>query len=472
LADTPTTEAKGLGSAARPLTVAIVGSGPAGFYAAEHLLRQSLSVRVDLLERLPVPFGLVRFGVAPDHQRIKQAARAFERTAQHPGFRFFGNVDVGRDVTHAELLEHYDQVLYSVGSAADRRLGIPGEDLAGSHSATSFVGWYNGHPDFRCDPFDLGCERAIVVGMGNVALDVARVLVRDPEELGETDITSYALQALRESRVREVVVLGRRGPAQAAFDLSELQDIVGLKGVSVRVRREEIAPALDLPDLDSTKRKLVEFLMQLAETAPPASERRVSLRFCVSPVEVLGKDGRVDAVRLEQNDLERASDGSTRARPSGRFDVEPAGLIFRSIGYRGIALPGLPFDERNGIIPNAGGRVTDGPNGPVCERVYVAGWIKRGPTGLIGTNKADAKDTVAKMLEDLPALDPNRAAPGIEATLQRRGVRAVSFAEWQILDELERRAGQRSGKLREKFCSVADMLGALADALPKASAKG
>jgi ferredoxin--NADP+ reductase len=452
-----------VGSAERPLRVAVVGSGPAGFYAAEWLFREKgQHVEVDLFERLPSPYGLVRFGVAPDHQRIKRVVLAFERTAAHAGFRLLGNVEVGRDVTAAELAEHYDQVLYTYGSATDRRLDVPGEDLAGSEAATAFVGWYNGHPDFRDHHFNLGTERAVVVGMGNVAMDVARVLVRRVEELAKTDIPEYALEALRGSRVREVVLLGRRGPAQAAFDQAELEDIATLDDVSLSVHDPKSVEDIPTDELSPAARKNVAYLKLLAERPLQVRTRHVVLRFLASPALLSGEEGRVGAVKVERNALIRRGDGSYGARGTGEHELLPTGLVLRSIGYHGVALPGLPFSEQTGVIPNVGGRVTESTGGPVLPFVYVAGWIKRGPTGLIGTNKDDAKHTVENMLADvaeLPHEKPPRAA--IDALLAERGVRVVSWADFQKLDALEVEAGKARGKVREKFCSIEAMLQAL-----------
>ncbi len=462
---TPAPPALKVGSAERPLRVAVVGSGPAGFYATEWLFREKqLHVEVDLFERLPAPYGLVRFGVAPDHQRIKRVVLAFERTAAHAGFRLLGNVEVGRDVSPAELAEHYDQVLYTIGSATDRRLDVPGEDLAGSEAATAFVGWYNGHPDFRQRQFDLGTERAVVVGMGNVAMDVARILVRSVDELAETDMPEYALNALRESRVREVVLLGRRGPAQAAFDQAELEDIATLDGVSLSVHDQNSLADVALDELSPAARRNVTYLRLLAERPLQVRARHVVLRFLASPAELVGEAGRVTAVKVEKNALVRRADGSYGARGTGQHELLSAGLVLRSIGYQGVPLPGLPFAEETGIVPNVAGRVTEGTGGTVVPFVYVAGWIKRGPTGLIGTNKDDAKHTVESMLADLPALPVEKPArSAIDARLAERGVSIVSWEDFRRLDALELEAGKALGKVREKFCSIEAMLRALSE---------
>lgn len=444
-----------------PLCVAVVGSGPAAFYSADFLLRHHTThVEVDMFERLPTPFGLVRFGVAPDHQSIKRVIAAFERTASHPNFRFFGNVEVGRQLPTDVLLAEYHAVVFATGSATDKRLGVPGEDLLGSVPATAFVGWYNGHPDFQSQVFDLSNERAVVVGMGNVAMDVARILLRSPAELAETDITHTALSTLRQSGVREVVLLGRRGLAEAAFEQSELSDIAELAGVAVSVEGDLTPPEPEA--LSPAARKNVAYLRQLAAAPSQHAERRLRLKFQASPVEILG-DERVRAVKVERNVLSRSSDGSVSARGSGELDEIPCGLVLRSIGYRGVSIAGVPFDERRGVIPSELGRVLDA-DGHVVPGLYTAGWIKRGPTGLVGTNKADAKETVEALLADAPLLQVTHApcdAERIVHRLRELGVRTLNFADWQRLDALELKAGLAVGKVREKLVDIAAMLQAL-----------
>jgi ferredoxin--NADP+ reductase len=434
---------------------AIVGSGPAGFYASEFLLRAGLAV--DLYERLPAPFGLVRYGVAPDHQSIKRVAAAFDRTAKHPKFRFRGNVDVGHKLSVLQLRRSYDAVVLAYGAAADRKLGVPGDDLLGSHAATAFVAWYNAHPDFVSQRFDLSNERAVVVGMGNVALDVARVLIRSPAELAETDIYGPALLALRESRIREVVLLGRRGAGQAAFDQGELADIVALDGVSVSVEGDTNFTPRE--DADHATRKNLEYLATLPRTAA-ADKRRVRLRFLASPAELVGSAGKVEALRIEENELVDAG-GSVSARGTGRFERLDTGLVIRSIGYRGTGMPGVPFDDKRGVIPNQAGRVLT-ENGVTDPGLYVTGWIKRGPTGLIGTNKACAKETTDQLLADLAALPkPAHEISAVDAVLADAKVRVVSYDDWRGLDATELERGKLAGKLREKLPSVGQMLALL-----------
>jgi ferredoxin--NADP+ reductase len=432
---------------------AIVGSGPAGFYAAEFLLRAGL--RVDLYEKLPAPFGLVRYGVAPDHQTIKRVAAAFDRTAKQSTFRFRGNVEVGSAVSVEELRSAYHAVVLAYGASSDRRLGVPGEDLLGSHAATSFVAWYNSHPAHRADRYDLSSERAIVVGLGNVALDVARVLVRNPDELAGTDISGVALAALKESRVREVVLLGRRGPAEAAFDQGELADIVALPGVEVTV---EGATNFTVPEgADAASRKNVEYLATLPRTPSGRAERRVRLRFLASPAELLGEGGRVRAMRIEENELV-VSGEKVQARGTGRFEELSTGLVIRSIGYQGLPILGVPFDAKGGIVPNACGRVL-GPDGAPLSGLYVTGWIKRGPTGLIGTNKACAKDTVDVVLAEVAGLaEPAMELDALDALLTERGTRVVDYDAWRKVDAVELERGKALGKVREKLANVEDML--------------
>src|SRR5688500_9797484 len=385
---------------ARPLRVAVVGSGPAGFYAANALLSADPPAEVDVLERLPTPWGLVRLGVAPDHPKLKEVSRAFERTAQRPGFRFVGNVELGRHVTHDELAARYDGVVYAVGAQSDRRLGIPGEDLPGSWAATEFVAWYNGHPDFQELPFDLDVERAVVVGAGNVALDVARMLALTREELDPTDTTDAAIEAISSSPLREIVVLGRRGPAQAAFTTPELKELGELAGADVVVDPTELE--LDPASLGSLEgntnaTRNMEVLREFASRKPTGKPRRVVLRFLVSPVAIVGEDA-VEGVEVVHNELV-ADGGRISAQATDRRETIPAGLVFRSVGYRGVALPGLPFDPARGTLLNDGGRVLDESGTPLAG-VYCAGWIKRGPTGVIGTNKKDETETVQILLED------------------------------------------------------------------------
>jgi ferredoxin/flavodoxin---NADP+ reductase len=447
-----------------PLRVAIVGSGPAGFYAAGALLDAEVQVEVDMIERLPTPWGLVRLGVAPDHPKLKSVSRAFERIAARPGFRFFGNVEVGRDLSHADLLRLYDAVLYAVGSQTDRRLGIPGEDLAGSWSATEFVAWYNGHPDFQDLSFDLNVERAVVIGNGNVALDVARMLALTPEELAPTDTTDPAITAIGESTIREIVVVGRRGPAQASFTTPELQELGDLAGADVVVDPAELeldsASEAGL-EHDTNARRNMEVLRGFAERQPAGKAVTLRLRFLLSPVALHG-EGAAELVELVRNRLEE-KDGCMVATPTEEHERIDCGIVFRSVGYRGVGLSELPFDEKRGTVRNEGGRVLDS-DGEALARVYCAGWIKRGPTGVIGTNKKDATETVAHLLEDVQAgrvvHKDESTAEAIDALIADRGIRAVVYSGWTSIDELERAAGEKLGRPRVKLRSWDELLDA------------
>ena len=437
------------------LRVAVVGSGPAGFYAAGTLLGADVPVEVDLIERLPTPWGLVRLGVAPDHPKIKSVSRAFEKIALQPGFRFLGNVEVGRDISHDELLEHYDAVVYAVGAQTDRHMGIPGEDLPGSWAATEFVAWYNGHPDFQELQFDLSGERAVVIGNGNVAVDVARMLALTPEELATTDTTIAAIEGFSNAGIKEIVMVGRRGPAQAAFTTPELQELGKLAGADVIVDPADLEGAE--PTDTNSERNLV-VLREYAAREPSGKPKRLVLNFLQSPVAILG-DERVEAVELVHNRLEADESGALRAGATGEHETLPAGIVFRSVGYRGVELPGVPFDERSGTIPNERGRIAPG--------VYAAGWIKRGPSGVIGTNKKDAAETVELLLEDLrEAPRKGRNAEEIDAFLLARGVRLVLYPGWTSIDELERAAGKKLGRPRVKLCTWDELLDAAESMAP------
>lgn len=455
-----------------PLRVAVIGSGPAAFYAAEHLFKQpGLVADVDMFERLPTPHGLVRYGVAPDHAKIKTVTRAYDTIAAHPRFRFFGNVEFGTHLTVADLSRHYHQVVFATGAQTDRHMGIPGEDLAGSHAATEFVAWYNGHPDYRACRFDLSVERVAVVGVGNVAIDVARILVRTPEELVRTDIAAHALEALRESRVREVFLLGRRGPAQAAFTNPEVKEIGEMADADVIVRPEEVRlDALSQAQVEAANDRMlvkkVEILQGYAVRRPEGKQRRLHVRFLVSPVALLGDEqGRVTGMRLARNRLVASGSGAISAEPTGEVEELNVGLVFRSVGYRGVPVPGVPFDERRGVIPNDHGRVIDPASGQPVRGLYATGWIKRGPSGVIGTNKPDSVETVATMLADVAAgahwqpAQPDAGA--VDALVRARQPLAITYADWRRLDELECRNGEACGRPRLKFAAIDEMLAAL-----------
>ena len=430
-----------------PLRVAIVGSGPAGFYAAGALLAADPPAEVDMFERLPTPWGLVRLGVAPDHPKLKTVSRAFERIAEKPGFRFLGNVEVGRDIGHADLARLYDAVIYAVGAQSDRRLGIPGEDLPGSWPATEFVAWYNGHPDYQGLELDLDVERAVVVGVGNVAVDVARMLALTPAELNCTDTTDRAIAAICGSPLKEIVIVGRRGPAQAAFTTPELIELGELAGADVIVDPADLEGAVPA---DTNAERNLEVLREYAARKPSGKPKRLVMKFLRSPVAILG-DERVQGIDLVRNVL----DENERAVATDEHETLSCGLVFRSVGYRGVALPDVPFDEQTGTIANGGGRVAPG--------VYAAGWIKRGPTGVIGTNKKDAPETVELLLEDAAAGKLPRSAAisaDVDALLDASGVRRITYPGWQAIDEVERAAGEKSGRPRVKLCSWDELLDA------------
>ena len=457
-----------------PIRIAVIGSGPAGFYAAGHLLKDPTGrFEVDMLERLPTPWGLVRSGVAPDHPKIKTVTRVYEKTAAHPRFRFFGNVNFGVHVSREDLQAHYHGIVYATGSPLDRALGIPGEELPGSHAATEFVGWYNGHPDHTDLEVDLlSAERAVVIGNGNVALDVARMLVLTPSELAPTDTADHALEVLAHSRVREVVVVGRRGPAQAAFTNPELRELGELSDADVVVDAAELDRALAVEDpsieLSATARLNVEILRDYAQRAPAGKGRRIVLRFLLSPVELIADENhRLAAVDLVRNELVPGTGGGLRAQPTSEHETIPAGLVFRAIGYRGIPLPGVPFDERRGVIPNEGGRVTDHAGGDPLPGEYVVGWIKRGPSGVIGTNKKDAQETVDAILADVSSagngaarlLAPSAPDPeALESVLRARQPDLVTYAGWTEIDRHERSLGEPAGRPRVKVTRIEEML--------------
>ena len=449
----------------RPLRVAVVGSGPAGFYAAGALLgSEDPPVEVDMIERLPTPWGLVRLGVAPDHPELKAASRVFEKTAALKGFRFLGNVEAGRDITQEELTRLYDAVVYTVGAQTDKRLGIPGEDLPGSWAATEFVAWYNGHPDYQDLHFDLDVERAVVIGNGNVAIDVARMLARTREELAPTDATDQAIDVIATSGLREIVMLGRRGPAQAAFTPPELKELGELGGADVVVDPADLeldsASEAALEADRARARRNVDILHEFAASRALGKPKRLVLRFCVSPVRILGQQA-VEAIEVVHNRLVAGDDGQIRAVPTDEVEVIPCGIVFRSVGYRGVELPGVPFDFERGTIRNAGGRVLD-DRGAQVQGVYCAGWIKRGPSGVIGTNKKDATETVEHLLEDarsgaLPQT-PDTKAEAVGALLAERGVEVVMYSGWELIDKLECERGAPHGRPRIKLSRWDELL--------------
>lgn len=452
-----------LGTESRPLRVAIVGSGPSGFYAAEALFKSDSHARVDMFDRLPTPYGLVRGGVAPDHPKIKNVVKVYEKiVAQNAGhFEFFGNVTIGTDITVEEMRRFYDAVIFASGAETDRRLGIPGEDLPGSHTATAFVGWYNGHPDYRDLAFDLSGEVAVIVGQGNVAMDVSRILAKSVDELRETDIAEHALDALAESNIKEIHLIGRRGLVQAKFTQPEIKEIGELSICDVVVNPEDfdLGPVcqheLDEPNNHHSQKNMA-VLRQFLERGLTGKPRRYHIHCFKSPVELQG-DAKLERIVLEKNRMQ-GEPFNQWAEGTGEKETLPCDILFRSVGYRGVPIPGIPFDERRGVIPNTEGRIHDDDLPVPC--FYAAGWIKRGPSGVIGTNKPDSQATVQCLLEDIPEIEPCQEpdSGAVAALLASRGVQAISFADWQQIDAAEVARGQASGKPREKFTRIEEML--------------
>jgi ferredoxin--NADP+ reductase len=460
-----------LGTSERPLRVAIIGAGPSGFYAAGALLKsKDAAVTVDMVERLPAPHGLVRYGVAPDHQNIKAVSKVYDRTAADPRFRFFGNVNFGTDVTHDEVRDMYDAVIYAVGAQSDRRLNIPGEDLPNSMSATEFVAWYNGHPDYVDLELDLSPKAAMVVGVGNVAMDVARILAKSVDELKETDIADHALAALADSQIEDVYVVARRGPAQVKFTSAEIREFGHLDIADVLVDSEELhldAASSASIEGDTGAQKNLDYLRAYSEIGKTSKPRRVHFRFLLSPVEILDEDGKIVAVKCEKNKLRPTTSGYINSEGTGEFETIDCGLVLRSVGYRSVPLPGVPFHQRWGTIPNEVGRVTNPETDRSIPGEYVVGWAKRGPTGVIGTNKPDAIESVNSLMDDVakgrlaPAQNPDPGA--IERLLHERNVRYVTIEEWHTLDEMEKAAGEAQGRPRVKFVSIEEMLAQLGE---------
>jgi len=453
-----------LGTPDRPLRVAIIGSGPSGFYSAEALFKQEINVKVDMFDKLPVPFGLVRYGVAPDHLKIKNVTKVFEKTASNPKFSFFGNVTVGKNISVFELNKFYDAVIFAYGAESDRQLGISGEDLVGSYTATEFVAWYNGHPDFQDHHFDFSQEVAVIVGNGNVAMDVARILCKTPEELKGTDISQHALEVLAESKIKEVHVYGRRGPVQASFTAPEIKEMGELADCYPVVNPKDMelieASQKELEDpANAGRKKNYEIMQHFLSIAPNGRKRKFVLHFGRSPVEIIGK-GRVQKVRFEINKM-TGEPNKQKVRGTGKFEEIDCGIFFRSVGYVGLPIKGLPFSAQAGVVPNQSGRVMDSEQ--IFTGWYVAGWIKRGATGIIGTNKPDAEDTVKSLLEDLEHLNPCEVPSTEEVVkfLKDREVRMVTFEDWKKIDAAEIERGVKLGKPREKFARVTGMLSAI-----------
>ena len=450
-----------LGTELRPLRVAIVGAGPSGFYIADSLFRAKLPVIVDAFDRLPTPYGLLRGGVAPDHQQMKTVGKYYEKVALTPGFSFFGNVKVGQDISVEELQQHYDAVVFSCGAETDRRLGIPGEELSGSYTATAFVGWYNGHPDYQGYRFDLSASKVMIIGQGNVAIDVARILAKTTTELRKSDITEAAIEKLAKSQVKEIVLVGRRGPVQSAFTELEIKELGELEDCDIVVDPADLelneASQKELDDPSNNKaRKNFAILKEFAHRPLHGKKKRIIVQFFNSPVEITGST-HVEAMVLEKNKLEGEA-GSQKAIGTGEKETVPCGIVLRSVGYRGIPMPGVPFDDRKGVFPNQGGRITQ--DGQPVAGLYCSGWIKRGPSGVLGSNKPDSLATVEALLADMPTLSPC-TKPDTQAVtdlLKGRGVQMVTFEDWKKVDAEELRRGTELGKPREKMTSVQEIL--------------
>lgn len=450
------------GTEQNPLRVCVIGAGPSAFYATEALFKaQGLKVQVDMFDRLPNPFGLVRGGVAPDHQNIKTVTKVYFKIAENPGFRFFGNVRLGRDIQVTDLQQHYHQVIYGFGCESDTKLGVPGEELGGVHSATEFVGWYNGHPDYADRKFDLAnAKRVAVVGNGNVSMDTARVLLKDPNALAPTDIAEYAVEQLKKSNVKEVVLLGRRGPAQSAFSSKEMEEIQELPDVAVVISKEDAAiDAVTAKWLESAgkgNQRNAKLIEEISHKSPEGKPKRMTCRFCVSPIELIGKNGKLSAVRLQHAILEPDEKGVPRPKAIDKYETLECELIFKAIGYRGIPIQGVPFDQKRGTIPNTDGRVLDAAGGKVQTGYYTVGWVKRGPSGLVGDNSRCSKATADSMIADQAAgntLSPTKG--DIVEVLKARKIDYVSWQDWLKLDQWEVEQGKAKGKVRLKTGSIA-----------------
>ena len=453
-----------LGTSENPLLVAIVGSGPSGFYAAEALFKSELAVKVDMFERLPAPFGLVRHGVAPDHPKLKQAILLYEKIAANDDFNLVGNVTIGEDLQIDELKKSHHAVILTYGAETDRKLGIPGEDLKGSYTATEFVGWYNGHPDYREREFDLSHETAVIIGQGNVAADVARILAKSVDELKHTDIAQHALDTLAGSKIRDIYVIGRRGPAQAKFTPKELREFGELEDCDPVVDPKELAlneaSEKELEDkTNAGSKKIYQHFVEYSELTNLSKNKRVHFQFLRSPVELKG-DGKLESVVIEHNRLQ-GEPFSQSARGTGETYEINSGILFRSIGYRGIAMPGVPFEDW-GVIPNTEGRVQE--NGEVVSQLYTAGWIKRGPTGIIGTNRACAVETVGSLIADIEKMKSAGNKGGISEIyklLDARKIKYINYDDWKKIDAREVENGKPKNKPREKFTRKEEMLAQL-----------
>lgn len=453
-----------LGTRENPCRIAIVGAGPSGFYAADALFKSGTSFLVDAFDKLATPFGLLRGGVAPDHQQMKSVGKYYERVAlkNKEQFSFYGNVEIGKDLSVEDLQKHYDAIIFSYGSDSDRQLGIPGESLTGSFSAREFVAWYNGHPDYTQLDVDLSQDAAIVIGQGNVAMDVARILAKTPKELASSDIAGYAQEALKKSSVKTIHIIGRRGPIQAAFTQLEIKEFGELEDCDIVINPNDLQLSQsDREELEDPKnnkaKKNYEVLAQLAKKPIENKSKKVIVHFFKSPKAIHGTES-MNAMTLGINALEGAP-FQQKVRDTGKEEMVSAGLVFRSIGYKGLPMAGVPFDDQQGIIPNKAGNVLNN-TGQAVPGMYTSGWIKRGPSGVLGTNKMCSQDTVNSILADLDQLQPcpERHPDAIKQLLKERHCHFVSYDDYQKIDAEEQRRGKEKGKPREKFTSTEKML--------------
>ncbi len=446
----------------RPLRVAIVGSGPSGFYALEALLSAKIVLEVDMFERLPVPFGLVRYGVAPDHPKIKTVIHVYEKIALDTRFAFFGNISIGRDISVHDLQKFYDVVVFACGAENERHLGIPNESYYGSHTATEFVGWYNGHPEYQNRRFDFSHRSAVIIGMGNVAMDVARILAKSIDELQKTDITSHALEVLSLSQIREIHVIGRRGPVQAAFTPQVIKEFGELTDCNVNIEsqyfklNEASQSELSNPEFPNRKKNFEILQKYSLNTTKSSKNKSIIFHFLKSPVAIKGS-GCLEKLVLERN-LLTGHAGQQVVRGTTHMEELECGIMFRSVGYWGVPLEGIPFNKKDGVFPNANGRLTE--NGKIIPGLYAVGWIKRGPTGVIGTNKLDSVETVNNILADVGTLKncecPSRLQ--MQEFLNNKNIRYVNYQDWQKIDSAEIKRGELVGKPREKFTTINEML--------------
>jgi ferredoxin--NADP+ reductase len=437
--------------------IAIIGSGPSAFYAAQALFKADNSIIVDMFEMLPTPYGLLRGGVAPDHQQMKSVSKSYDKIADHPNFRFFGNVTIGNDISIDELKHFYHHIIIAIGAQTDKQMNIPGENSSGSHTATEFVGWYNGQPTFQNRGFNLSGSNAIVIGQGNVAVDVARILSKPVDELAKTDITSHALSHLATSKIKDIYMIGRRGPVQSAFTELELKELGKIEGVNVQVHDSLLFSDADSEELSQSlkARKNVAELMAIRDYSVENSTKTIHLMFYLSPTEIVQKNNKVSQIVFQKNKL-TGDAGQQRAEGTNEFITLDCDILFRSIGYRGVPLSGVPFDAEKGIIPNRQGAVINSQKS-YCDQLFVTGWIKRGPSGVIGTNRSDSIETVTTLLNQ-PMVNVAAIDRDIESLLNQKNITFISFTDWKIIDEYEKNQGQKVGKPREKITSITDAL--------------